>query len=71
MSVEQALKRPLDYNKLSARQQWAIDKHLGILDWDPIPEEIRQYLERRAEQLKRDGQCRFRDLQRKWGQIGQ
>ncbi len=31
---EQALKRPEYYHSLSAREQWAIDKRLGILDWD-------------------------------------
>jgi phosphoribosylaminoimidazole carboxylase (NCAIR synthetase) len=31
---EQAEKRPSDYEKLSAKEQWEIDKELGILDWD-------------------------------------
>ena len=26
--------RPPDYFKLSAEQQWRIDKDLGILDWE-------------------------------------
>lgn len=29
-----ALQRPDDYFKLSAQEQWDIDKRLGILDWD-------------------------------------
>lgn len=29
-----ALKRPKDYAKRSAREQWSIDSRLGILDWD-------------------------------------
>jgi len=31
---EQAQKRPPNYEKLSPQEQWAIDKELGILDWD-------------------------------------
>jgi hypothetical protein len=27
--------RPEGYETLSAREQWAIDKRLGILDWEP------------------------------------
>jgi hypothetical protein len=26
--------RPSDYPARSAHEQWAIDKHLGLLDWD-------------------------------------
>lgn len=48
MSVEQALKRPADYNGLSLEAQWAIDKRLGILDWDPTPEEVARYRKARA-----------------------
>jgi hypothetical protein len=29
-----ALRRPCNYLSLSAREQWAIDKDLGILDWE-------------------------------------
>jgi hypothetical protein len=29
-----ATKRPPDYEDLSAEDQWAADKRLGILDWD-------------------------------------
>jgi hypothetical protein len=43
MSLEQALKRPSNYQKLSERQQWEIDKNLGILDWDPTLDEIERY----------------------------
>lgn len=32
--ARRARKRPANYHKLSAREQWAIDKSLGILDWD-------------------------------------
>lgn len=31
---EQALKRPKGFDKFTSEQQWAIDKALGILDWD-------------------------------------
>lgn len=30
----QSLKRPDNFNELSAKEQWEIDKSLGILDWD-------------------------------------
>jgi hypothetical protein len=33
-SMEAALRRPKNYLKLSPREQWAIDKGLGILDWE-------------------------------------
>jgi hypothetical protein len=46
MSLEQALKRPRNYNQLSAREQWAIDDRLGILDWDPTDEEVEVYREK-------------------------
>ena len=50
MSFEQAMKRPSNYFKLSAREQWDIDKRLGILDWDGemTPEQkkkLREHLE--------------------------
>jgi len=48
--VDQALKRPPNYNALSSEHQWAIDRQLGILDWDPTPEE-RQEFTRRWTQL--------------------
>jgi hypothetical protein len=35
--ARQALRRPDNYRKLSARRQWEIDKELGILDWDGNP----------------------------------
>ena len=31
---KQSLKRPKNYKDLSPREQWEIDKKLGILDWD-------------------------------------
>lgn len=31
---EQALKRPKGFDDFDAEQKWAIDKSLGILDWD-------------------------------------
>lgn len=30
---EKSFQRPKNFFKLSAREQWAIDKSLGILDW--------------------------------------
>jgi hypothetical protein len=48
MSVRQALKRPGNYNTLAPDVQWAIDKSLGILDWDPTPDEAKQYQAARA-----------------------
>lgn len=30
---EESFKRPSNFFKLSPRQQWEIDKRLGILDW--------------------------------------
>ena len=38
--LRRALKRPSDYHALSAREQWMIDKQLGILDWEPTRDEI-------------------------------
>ncbi|MBS1722778.1 MAG: hypothetical protein JSS66_07330 [Armatimonadetes bacterium] len=32
--LEKSFQRPSDYFELSAEIQWAIDKSLGILDWD-------------------------------------
>lgn len=31
--AQAAARRPSDYNELSARRQWEVDKSLGILDW--------------------------------------
>ena len=31
---EKSFQRPRNYMHLSAREQWAIDKDLGILDWE-------------------------------------
>ena len=45
--LKQALKRPKNYNKLTSREQWDIDKRLGILDWDPTEKEIMEYVKRR------------------------
>jgi len=33
MSFQQAMQRPSNFEFLSAEEQWAIDKRLGILDW--------------------------------------
>lgn len=30
---EQSFKRPTNFFKLSPKEQWRIDKELGILDW--------------------------------------
>ena len=32
--AQKATARPSNYGSLDSRQQWAIDKTLGILDWD-------------------------------------
>lgn len=32
-----ARERPSNYFNLSGEDQWAIDKRLGILDWDGLP----------------------------------
>lgn len=32
--AEKAKERPDNFEKLSAREQWEIDKELGILDWE-------------------------------------
>jgi len=32
--ARQAKRRPINYCELSPEAQWAIDKQLGILDWD-------------------------------------
>ncbi len=44
--VDQALQRPRDYNKLPPSEQWAIDRRLGILDWDPTPAEREEFKRR-------------------------
>lgn len=31
---EKSFQRPKNYFKLSPQEQWAIDKSLGILDWE-------------------------------------
>ena len=31
---EKSFQRPRNFPQLSAREQWAIDKALGILDWE-------------------------------------
>lgn len=33
-SAQAACKRPQDYFALSGEDQWAVDRNLGILDWD-------------------------------------
>ncbi len=30
---EESFERPKNFSSLSAKEQWAIDKKLGILDW--------------------------------------
>ncbi len=32
--IHAALKRPKNFFKLTPREQWGIDKRLGILDWE-------------------------------------
>lgn len=45
MSFAKAMQRPANYHSLSEREQWSIDKMLGILDWDgkTNEEETEQY----------------------------
>jgi hypothetical protein len=49
MSFEKALQRPRNFFKLSAQEQWDIDKSLGILDWqgveNPTEEQKRRWRE--------------------------
>lgn len=43
---EKSFERPSDYFSRAAREQWAIDKRLGILDWegrDLSPEDIARF----------------------------
>lgn len=45
---ELSFQRPKNFFKLSASEQWRIDKNLGILDWDGgdiTPEEKKRFLE--------------------------
>lgn len=53
MTVERALRRPLNYETMSPSEQWAADKALGILDWDPTPDDAQRYVERRNLDLLR------------------
>ena len=50
--AKMALKRPKNYVKLSAREQWEIDKRLGILDWNPSKEEAAEFLKQWKEKYK-------------------
>ena len=34
MTFQKAMCRPTNYHELDPREQWSIDKGLGILDWD-------------------------------------
>ncbi len=47
-----ALKRPKNYRKLSAREQWEIDKRLGILDWNPSRDELVEFIREWKEKYK-------------------
>lgn len=45
---ELSFQRPKDFFKLAPEAQWAIDKHLGILDWegkDLTPEDLKRFKE--------------------------
>ena len=44
---EKSFQRPIDFFELSAETQWAIDKSLGILDWDGnlTEEELKRFKE--------------------------
>lgn len=46
--LEKAMKRPLDWGTMDARSQAGIDGFLGIIDWDPTPEEVFEYADRRT-----------------------
>ena len=35
--AQAALQRPTNFSDLSAKEQWDIDKQLGILDWEGGP----------------------------------
>ena len=47
--LDKALQRPLDFESLSTKDQWAVDKKLGTLDWNPTLEYQQEYVRRRAE----------------------
>ncbi len=47
--LERALRRPLNHESNSSETQWATDKALGILDWDPDEAEVEEYIRRRAD----------------------
>jgi acyl-CoA thioesterase YciA len=47
--IDQALQRPSDFARLSAREQWRIDKSLGLLDWNPSQAEGAEFNRRWAE----------------------
>lgn len=42
-NVKRALQRPGNYHQLLPAEQWDIDESLGILDWEPTPEEVQQF----------------------------
>lgn len=55
---DRAMKRPETYGFMSERDQWEVDKRLGILDWDGscphmnslmCPECFRKYMNRRKD----------------------
>ena len=57
---KKALQRPTWYNNMTDREQWLIDKRLGILDWDgscehnngaPCKDCEELYIKRKNEQI--------------------
>jgi len=43
---EKSFERPANYFKLSAKEQWEIDRELGILDWqgnDLTKEDVKRF----------------------------
>ena len=54
MSIQLALQRPADYYQRSPQDQWAIDKRVGILDWegDITASEMQMLLDHHRNYLK-------------------
>ena len=50
--VDQALKRPLNYITLTTATRWGIDHSLGILDWEPTPDESKEFDARWKQKMK-------------------
>ncbi len=46
--MERALQRSLNFEDMSADDQWVVDQELDLLDWSPDEAEFEEYLRRRA-----------------------